>query len=78
MRAACRDENGFGFFFGIPETVFDFFSIGFVGNDISRNRNRLSEFSVRISMAVYQSFSLVTNFDPNLLEIVTSPTQSWC
>jgi hypothetical protein len=41
-----RDENGYGFFRNFGNR-FQFFSTGFIGNDNSQKRNRLSEFCIR-------------------------------
>jgi opacity protein-like surface antigen len=72
MRAACMDENGFG----ISETVFNFFRSNssvtiFLGIGIGY-QNFMSE-----SVWQFTDLFSVTDFDPNLLEIITSPTQSY-
>jgi hypothetical protein len=56
-------------FFGIPETDFEFFLIGFIDNGIFRKRNRFSKFSIGIGVVFYRQFPSVTGFCQKLPDL---------
>jgi hypothetical protein len=66
--ARCRDENGFGIFRN-SKNRFRFFSVGFIGIGIFRNRYRLPEFKfeigIEIGTAFYRPFLSDTDFNRN-------------
>jgi hypothetical protein len=49
-------------FFGIPQTNFEIFLIGFTGRYFFRKRNRFLEFSIGIDVVFYRPFPSVTVF----------------